>query len=444
MYNKYLFLLAHQVYDKNFYSICKSLSISQWKNYDELKKEQELKLRKIISFAYNNVPFYHRKFKEMDIDVSSIKNIEDLEKLPIISKDIIRENWNDFKAVNINHIKCYQNSTGGSTGTPLRYMLSKNDRILSAAILYRGWSYGGYNFGDKIFTLSGSSLEVETKSYVLTKANEIARNIRNLSVFDMDLKTTYKYIETINRFKPKFFRAYPSSIYYLSDFIEENGIEVHKPLAVFTTSEKLHPYMRSKIEDVFSCEVYDNYGLNDGGVTAYECSEHNGLHVDSERSILEIVNESGDQIQSGVGEILATSLHNYAMPLIRYDTGDMANLIEDSCSCGRGSKLLKEIFGRSTDLLKTPEGAIVHGWFFLYLFWEYCQGIKEYQVVQEKIDKITIKIVKGNDFDYGQLNKIKEIIHSKSKQWEVEIKFVSKIDRTKAGKFKFIVNELKQ
>jgi phenylacetate-CoA ligase len=130
------------------------------------------------------------------------------------------------------------------------------------------------------------------------------------------------------------------------------------------------------------------------------------------------------------------------MPFIRYDTGDLGHIIDDVCGCGRGYKLLKEVVGRSVDVLITPEGKNVHGWFFLYIFWEYCKGVREYQVVQEKLDKVVIKIVPEEGFDEKQLDKILEIIRNRSEGWQVEFKLVDAIEKTRAGKYKFIINEI--
>ena len=232
-------------------------------------------------------------------------------------------------------------------------------------------------------------------------------------------------------------------IYFFAKWIEGHSIEIYQPLAVFTTAEKLYANMlRERIETVFNCDVYDAYGLTDRGPGAYESSEHSGLHIDTERSIMEVVDIDGNQLEKGEEEILATSLYNYAMPFIRYDTGDLGYIIDDVCGCGRGHRLLKELGGRSVDVLITPEGKNVHGWFFLYIFWEYCKGVKEYQVIQEKLDKIVIKIVPEEDFDEGQLDKIREIIRERSEGWNIKFKFVDEIERTGAGKYKFIVNNM--
>jgi phenylacetate-CoA ligase len=437
-----LFILAHQVGDRNFYPTYKTLIQNQWKSYEQLKDEQEKQLRVMINFAYKNVPYYHKLFDDLKLSPDDIKKVDDLEKLPILTKDIIKQNWEDFKPVNLNKLKYYEGATGGSTGTPFKYRLYKFDRFLGGALLYRGWGYAGYELGDKMVFLAGASLDIGKKSYLVKRVHEIARNIKKLSSFDMDEKEMREYVNITNSFKPKVIRGYASSIFFFAEWIEENNIEIHQPLAVFTTAEKLYHHMREKIGAVFNCDVYDAYGLSDGGLGAYECSEHCGLHIDTERSIMEVVDKDDNQLENGEGEIFATSLYNYAMPFIRYDTGDVGTIIEDVCGCGRGYKLLKELVGRSVDVLVTPEGKNVHGWFFLYIFWEYCQGIKEYQVVQEKLDKILIKIVQEDDFDEKQLDKIREIIKKRSEGWNIEFKFVDMIERTGAGKYKFIINKI--
>ena len=442
MISRNLFILAHQVGDRKFYSAYKKLIQNQWKSYGELKEEQEKQLRVMINFAYKNVPYYHKLFDDLKLSPDDIKKVDDLEKLPILTKEIIKQNWENFKPVNLNKMKYYNDATGGSTGTPFKYRLYKFDRFLGGAMLYKGWGYGGYELGDKMVFLAGASLDIGKKSYLAKRVHEIARNIRKLSSFDMGEKEMREYVNIINSFKPKFLRGYASSIYFFAKWIEENNLKMHQPSAVFATAEKLYPNMREKIGNIFNCDVYDAYGLNDGGVTANECSEHSGLHIDTERAVMAVVDKNGNQLESGEGEILATSLYNFAMPFIRYGTGDLGHIIDDVCGCGRGYKLLKELVGRSVDVLVTPEGKNVHGWFFLYIFWEYCQGIKEYQVVQEKLDKIVIKIVPEENFDETQLDKIREIVRKKSEGWNIEFKFVDEIERTGAGKYKFIISKI--
>jgi len=440
MFRKEIFILAHQCGDMSFYPSYKKLVKNQWTPYDKLKHDQEKQLKNLIKFSYENVPYYHNLFRSLGLSPEDIQTIEDLEKLPILTKDIIKKHWEEFKPASLSSMKYYNHATGGSTGTPMQYRLSKHDRFLGGALLYRGWGYGGYELGDRMVFLAGSSLGFDTKSKLTTFIHETTRNLRKLSSFDMGENEMREYAQTINSFKPKFIRGYASSIYFFARWLEENQLSVPSQKAVFTTAEKLFPYMRQTIEDVFDCDVYDNYGLNDGGVSAYECSEHTGLHIDTERSIMELVDGAGHQIDTGEGQILATSLYNYAMPFVRYATGDDGHIIDDGCNCGRGYPLLKEVLGRSTDVLLTPEGKSIHGWFFLYIFWEYCEGIKEYQVVQKSLEKIVIRMVPDEGFDEMQLDRIREVVARRGPGWDLEFQFVDEIDRTRAGKYKFIIN----
>jgi phenylacetate-CoA ligase len=161
-----------------------------------------------------------------------------------------------------------------------------------------------------------------------------------------------------------------------------------------------------------------------------------------ERSLMEVVDEGFNQVEDGEGKILATSLFNYAMPFIRYDTGDLGVLSSEKCPCGRPFPLLKELHGRSVDVFITPEGNRVHGWFFLYIFWEFDRGIVQYQVVQETVKTIVIYLIVDDEFDDSQLDQIREIIKEKSRNWSIEYRFVDEIPSTKSGKHKFIISKL--
>ena len=441
MLHKNLFKLAHQALYPKFHSTYKYAMKSQWQSYEEQKLQQEKQLQNMIRFAYGNVPYYHKLFKELKISPDDIRTLEDLEKLPILTKDIIKANWEDFKPANLSSMKYYEKLTGGSTGTPFKFRFSKSDRFLSVAILYRGWSYGGYKLADKMVFLAGSSLDVGTESSIIKKTHEITRNLKKLSSFDMGIQDLENYTKIINSFNPRFLRGYASSIDFFAKYIDKNNEQI-KFDAVFTTAEKLYPHMRENIENVFSCDVFDGYGLYDGGVSAFECQEHNGLHIDTERSVMEIVDENKCQLEEGAGDILATSLHNFAMPFIRYQTGDMGNLVVDVCGCGRKSKLLKEIVGRQHEMLQTPEGKFVHGAFFNSYMFGKINGVIEFQVIQKSLENIVVKIVADENFDEKQLDTMRSIVKNKSERWDLEFKFVDQIERTKAGKYKFIVNEV--
>lgn len=441
MIHKGLFILAHQAVSASFYSTYRRVTRNQWRPYHELKEEQEIGLRHMVKYAYANVPYYHGLFRRLDLMPADIHTIDDLEKLPILTKDIVRRNWDDLKPATLPSMKYDTRATGGTTGTPMQYRVLKNDRFLGAALLYRGWGLGGYELGDRMVFLAGSSLDVTKRKTINNALHERTRNIRKLSSFDMEEAEMQDYARTINSFKPLYIRGYASSIYFLAQWLQGTGTPIPPIKGVFTTAEKLFPHMRETIGRAFGCDVYDTYGLNDGGISAFECQEHNGLHIDTERGIMEVVDMDGLQVNQGEGNIIATSLYNYAMPFIRYDTGDRGFLLDDYCSCGRGHLLLKEVFGRQQEMLITPEGKHIHGEFFTHIFWE-IPYVKEFQVVQKKVNHLIIYIVPDENFYEKNLEYVRSVISSRSKGWELEFQLVDMIDRSKSGKYKFIINEV--
>ena len=334
---------------------------NRYEPYLKLIEQQEKHLTKLISYVYKFVPYYKTLFDNHKINPSEIKTIKDLERIPILTREIIQNNIDKFKPKRgfIKFIDYFEYPTGGTTGTPLMYKISRMDRIMAASLLYRGWSNAGYELGDKMVFLSGSSLSMNSKNKLWLKTQEFFRNTKKLSAFDLDKESMAKYCEIINDFRPKFIRGYPSAIYFFSKYIEEFKIEIWSPKAILTTSEVLHPEMREQIEKTFNCRVFDAYGLNDGGVSAFECDQHNGLHIDGERGILQVVDDNGKNIDNGMGSIIATDLYNYVFPFIRYDTGDIGEIEQKSCSCKLNTPRLIKIIGRSVDVLVTPEGKSV-------------------------------------------------------------------------------------
>jgi len=448
VFSKQLFIVSHGLNERSFYPTYQKLLRNQQRPYIELKTDQEKQMRFMIAFCYENIPYYHNLFKKLNLSPHNIKYIEDLEKIPILTKEIIKQNWNDFKPFNLLKMKYSEVTTGGSTGTPLSFRLSKQDRFLSGAILYRGWGYGGYELGDKMVILGGSSLNIGSKFQVTKFIDEKVRNFKKLSSIDLGEVEMQQYTKKINAIKPKFVRGYASSIYFYAQWLEKNGLIVPTPNTVFTTADKLYPQMRKTIERVFRCEVLEGYGLNDGGVSAYECLEHSGFHIDTERSILEVVDDKGNQLCNGEGQILATSLYNYAMPFIRYKTEDLAIITDYHCSCGRQTLLLNEIIGREKEFLITPNGKHVYGADLIFLIFieskilDIGNRIKEFQIIQSELNKIKILLVCDDILPDNALDNMRVALQKRYNDWDIEFRFVETIEKTRAGKFKFIINEV--
>ena len=435
------FVAAHEAGSGWFYPGYLRLKSNEHRTPGALQAEQRLALRKMLEYCRDSVPYYRRLFRSLNFDPSAVRGVEDLRQLPIMTKATVKRHYDELVSTRIRSIPHVTESTGGSTGTPMLYLVSQRDRMMGGALLYRGWGYAGYQLGDRMVFMAGLSLGVDAKQQLLKSANEFFRNIRKLSTLNMGEKEMCEFVRVINQFKPRYIRGYASSIYAFARWAQHSGVRIHQPAAVFTTSERLYPRMRDTIGNVFGCDVFDGYGLYDGGLTAFECPEHRGMHIDLERGLMELVDDDG-QACSGQGHIIATSLMNHAMPLIRYDTGDIGVVSSDEqCPCGRPYPLLKEICGRSGDYLYTPEGRAVHFLLFDYIFDE-MPWVKEYQVVQERLDRITIKVIPDSGFDEQKLDLARSLVQKQSNQWNVDISVVDQIEKTRSGKYKYIINNM--
>jgi len=439
---KIVFNLAHEIQKPGFTSLYHYLKRHQWNSREKLIDEQNEKLRHMIHFCYDYIPYYRRNFKLLQLNPSDIKELSDLEKIPSIKKQDIIANKTDFYPRGFQS-RFYNRTTGGTTGTPFSFRISHRVRFLSAALLYRCWASGGYNLGDRMLVFAGASL-IPQSSKILTKlANEIGRNVRSVSSFNITPSTMTYCIELLKKWKPPFLRGYPSSLVEFANYIEDNNIDLPHLKAIFTTSENLFHPMREKIESVFETPVFDGYGANDGGVQSFECEHHN-MHICTERSILEVVDDSNNVIIGKEGRILATDLENYAMPLIRYDLGDNATASAEECTCGRGLPLLDSLIGRTVSVFVTPTGKLIHGWFFLYLFWELGEVVRDYRVTQFDEYNIEILIVPGPNFVPLILEKIKEYTYMNCAEWVLEISLVDEISKTSSGKKIFIESKVKR
>ncbi|MFC3210889.1 phenylacetate--CoA ligase family protein [Planomicrobium okeanokoites] len=438
--NKLKFITAYYIKRPKVIKAYKEIKKLESLDRNGQKEYQNIKLKELISYVVKEIPYYSNLFRELNLKVSDIQTTKDLIKLPILTKEIIKKNPELFIPKNYNE-KIVKGSTGGSTGVPLKFLMSETDYSKGVALLLRGFEFGNYQLGDSMSIIAGSSLTSNTQS-LKSKIQDWLMNFNHFSSYGMNEKDFEAFFRDINKKKPKFLRGYASSLFLFASYLRDNNMQLEFQIqAIFSTSEKLMPNQRNIIESVFKAKVFDNYGLNDGGITAFECNYHNGMHIDFERAILEVTNDDGtDQIIGEEGKILATNLFNYAMPLIRYDTGDLGEIYIEDCKCGCKRPLLKGIAGRTTDYLKINETYI--GSPVLTVLMGKID-IESYQIIQTGKDSVKINVVKGEKYDMSQelfiSNSLKEHVN------EIKIDF-NYLDDSKGfsennKKHKFIIND---
>ncbi len=420
--------------------LCKT----QWWSLEQLKELQLKRLHSLLSHAYSNVPYYHKIFNKLGLTPDSIKTVNDLIRLPILTKADVRNNIDDMIAKNYKKKDLFLNSTGGSTGEPLHFYTDRIAGSWNMAAAYRAWEWADYKIGDKMAYIWGAPQDISLHSSLKGKISDVLFRLKMLDAFNITQDTLQKFIREMRKFRPKVINAYASAAYIVARYLLEKGIEDIRPKAVLTTAEMLYDEQRETIEKAFSCPIYDYYSGRDTTLQATECSHHSGYHMSVETTVVEFIRNGQPVAPGELGEIILTDLTNYATPFIRYRIGDLGLPSNKRCPCGRGLPLMKKVIGRVTDFMITPDGACIHGEFFTHLFYE-TNGIVQFQLTQNRYNKLLLKIVKGDRYDKNELEAL--LVKMKKRcgsDTMIDVKFVNYIPVSKSGKRIFVRNEMKQ
>jgi phenylacetate-CoA ligase len=448
MYSKIIKNIMFPIYEmklsceERYITYIKLLEKTQWWSYPELEKLQLKKLKKLLQHANDNVPFYHKMFKKLNFDPEYVTSVEDLNKLPILTKEIVNKNFNELYARNYSKEDFILSRTGGSTAAPMKFYIDQKWEACNMAAAYRSWSWAGYNLGDKMAYLWSAPQDLQDWSRTMSKVRDYFLKTIHLDAFNLTEENMNQYIKTLTSFKPKIINTYASVIFTFSEYIRKMGIDTIKPKAIVTTSDMLYDYKRKSIEKAFNCEVFDYYSGRDTTLQAAECREHFGYHMSIENAVVEFMKENEHVAPGETGDLIITDLCNYAMPFIRYEIGDLGIPSDERCPCGRTLPIMKSLKGRTYDYILTSDGRLLSGLFFHHILVHYeIQGIKEFQIVQKTKDKIIIFIVKNEKENTDDINRFISLIKENVGE-KVEVEYVSSIKRTSAGKLMHVISKL--
>jgi phenylacetate-CoA ligase len=418
---------------------------TQYYSKPELQNYQENKLKAIVKHAYENVPFYHELYKKNNIHPSDIRKIEDLKKLPIIDKKQLMQTDppNYFSKLPSKQIR--PGMTSGTTGTRMKIGHDVHTRSYAWAAYWRWYNWMGLNHGVRKVRVWGlPRVNVPFRKQISKKIQNFMSNQITLNGHKMNKDIMKEHIEEINRFKPKHIHGYSSALRILADLIDENNMEVPK-MVVSTTAEPLSDEDRQVLMDVFQNGVYDQYGCGEANSLAFECDHHNGLHVNSEHVIIECLND--EMIQTDIGNNIITNLDNRYMPIIRYKVGDVIELNDEDCSCGRSHPLIKKIHGRVTEYLRLSNGDLyrrgIFNRFFKDLKWFEKYAIIKWQIVHYADDDLVWNIQSRKtpaDYEVKILN---DHINQIFGEGSVKVNIVSEIEPERSGKHLHIKRQLR-
>lgn len=425
----------------NVYPVLRELEKNQWLSGKELQDLQWEKLKQLLDYAYKNIPYYTQLLNELGLKPHDIQAPSDFRRLPVLTKDTIRKNRSKMITTDPAR-KGESANTGGSTGEPLFFYKDVSSVNYSKASLLRINKWCGVEIGDSEAVFWGTPFDISKRNIIIDRLKKYIQNMLFLSTFDMSDKTMLKYANTLQRFKPKLVRGYPSALFAFAHFLKKNKITDIKSKAVISTGEKSFPFQKELLKEVFGCDVFERYGSNEFGNIAHECDHHHGLHIISDMNYVEVLKDDKPAEKGEVGEIVVTSLINYYMPFLRYKIGDSGMLTDTVCSCGRGFPLMEEVVGRSFDMIVTPSGQVLGGFFWTFIS-RAVKGIKQFQVAQKERNRVEFKIVPDDDFKKESIRILqKEIREKAGNDLEVDFKIVDSIPLTPSGKLRFVISDI--
>jgi phenylacetate-CoA ligase len=423
-------------------SVSKYLRIlmqSQWWNRKQLLEFQDKQLRILIMNSVANVPYYHDLFKSLNLKPEDIQMADDLNKLPVLTKAIIKkEGIERFTSSAFISNQLILSSSSGSTGEPLFYYTTKDAYSMNLAANLRGWYWMNYRLGDKYAKLSQNS----RKNLIKRLQDKMSRNLYLATnpLTDSNFEFILKEIE---QYKPKVIRCYPDPLLFLARYKQNHPEFIYQPQAITTTGNTLHPETREEIETAFGCKIFDSYSC-EGNSTVFECPTHTCYHSTEEYGISEVIDDIGNNLTIGTGRLISTDLWNRAHPFIRYDTQDFIEIDDTPCVCGRKQLRINKILGRDNEVLIMDTGRrfIVHNFtgFFQVDSPEINRSVDQFQVVKKQDGTILFRLVVNSKYSASVSDYIRSFWENEFKA-RVTIELVDQIPFTQSGKHRFILNE---
>ena len=342
-------------------------------------------LRALLDTAYRYVPYYQKLFWNLDFDPYRVESLEELQRLPVLTKDTLRSRLADLCSMkelrNAIHLH-----TSGTTGTPLNTYTSAGQWVVEQAAIWRQWGWAGYRCRDRMAVVRSHAPPAGAPPERLDRL----KNWLYISPYHLSEENCRRYLRLLAQWRPRFVRGYPSSLYILARAARQEGIQLPSLRGAFTASETLLDHYRREIETGFGVPVpvFDHYGQAEISSMLHECERHEGLHILADYGHVDLL-PSG---HAGLHRLIATNLHNTAMPLIRYDTGDLIELAPRSCSCGRQFPLVARVSGRADQLLMHHDGFPIPS-VNIHTYFAKQERILRFQVIQHDRGAVEVRIL---------------------------------------------------
>lgn len=419
------------------------MEASQWWSPEALQVAQNQRLSTFIQDVGAHVPFYRNLFQEAGRSPQDIQAVDDLAKLPFMTKSVIRHHINELRADNAAPLSRF--NTGGSSGEPLVFYIGKERISHDVAAKWRATRWWDVDIGDKELVIWGSPIELGGQDYLKMIRDKLLRT-KLLSAFEMSEEKLDRFVADIINTKPAMLFGYPSALSLIAKHAKTRGVKLDDLgiRVAFVTSERLYDDQREYIETVFGCPVANGYGGRDAGFIAHQCP-HGNMHITAEDIVVEIIDTQGQVLPHGeTGEIVTTHLATRDFPFIRYRTGDIGVLSTEACPCGRGLPVLKEIQGRSTDFIVALDGTIMHGLALIYIVRD-LESVEQFKIIQESKGLTRVEIVPNERFNDRDSRDIERGFKQRlGESVEIDVEMVQAITPEVSGKTRYVVSRVVQ
>jgi len=419
----------------------------EWLSHDEVADLAWERQRALVRQAYMHSGFYRRKYDAAGFHPDHLQRPEDFVRVPILTRDEVREHAADIVCDNVPHTRLVARYTSGSTGVPLMIYRDRVDEPAIRALYARTIGRWGLRMGSKTVRIWGLHRHDMIDRY--EKPRYWRRFLTNSVTLDaygiLTNEKMTRFAELLRSFRPDLIISYVSAMEAFARFLDERGGADFQPKAIWLTAESTHSFQKELIERVFRSTVYDMYGSVEVDHCAAECDKREGLHINADMRTVEVVDEIGQPLRSGeTGELVVTDLINYAAPLIRYRTGDLGRSLDHACTCGRGMPLMSSVTGRIIDMFVLPDGSQIYGGVFATFFYDHVNELRSFQVHQTRRDRAIVRIVplSGCEREILTAQILQAFSNYTSGKMQFEIQFVERIDHEASGKFRYVKSDV--
>jgi phenylacetate-CoA ligase len=349
----------------------------------ELEAVRNRKLQAMICHAYENVPYYRSLFQAAGLHPEEIRNVNDLQRIPITTKDDLRAAGVErITAKEVDLAACQVVRTSGMTGKPFAIHLTPRDLRVRQLIEFRTLLSIGFRPQDRLAVLGPA----QPHAIRFHQRLGFYRSVNISPALSLD-----DQIDLVRRNRPTILWAYPTVLKALLSRVNYRLEAVANPRLLITSAEACDDMLKTRIQNNSKIEIFNFYASNEFGRIAAECPAQEGLHVNADHVILECVNSKHPAEPGVFGEAVVTSLHALAQPFIRYRLGDVYTFTEKPCSCGSPFPLISPPLGRSDDVVKLPSGKIASLWPFTFLLRD-INGLEQYRIIQESVEHLVVQL----------------------------------------------------